>query len=231
MANHEEQEIKQQLYEQFAEIGKALGSARRMILIELLAQSQYTVEELAEESGMSVANTSQHLKTLRTARLVNVKRQGVVAYYTLADDAVFKTWQMMRQLGEVYNAEVERLADRLRPDQVHQDLTSFKELRSLLGEKNLIIVDVRPAHEYEVGHLPGAISIPLDELPGRMGELAIGQKIVVYCRGPYSTLSDWAVKLLQSKGYKVRRMELGLPEWRTQGLPMESGAREHSRAG
>ena len=226
MSNHEEQEIKFQLYEQFAEIGKALGSARRLLLIELLAQSEYTVEKLAEEAGMSVANTSQHLKTLRVARMVDVRRQGVVAHYRLADDAVFQTWQMMRQLGEVYNAEIERLARRLWPDRDPQALVLFENLLPLLGQDSIVVLDVRPDREYKAGHIPGAVSIPLAELPDRMAEINKEHELIVYCRGPYSTLSDQAVQLLQATGYDVKRLALGFPEWRTEGLPIQAGVRE-----
>lgn len=226
MTREEEGEIKTELYDQFAQIGKAFGSARRLELIDLLTQSEYTVEKLAEEAGMSVANTSQHLKTLRAARMVDVRRQGVVAYYRLTNDAVFQTWQMMRQLGEICSAEIERLARRLWFDRDPQALLSFEELLPLLGEDSLTVLDVRPEREYRGGHIPGAISIPLAELPTRLPEISDKQDIVVYCRGPYSTLSDRAARLLRANGYNARRLEQGLPEWRTQGLPIKSGARK-----
>ena len=222
----EEKEVRRQLYDQFALIGKALGSARRLELIELLAQTEYTVDKLARESGMSVANTSQHLKTLREVRLVKVRRDGVVAYHRLSDEAVFQTWQMIRELGELSSAEIEKLANRLRFDRDPQAIMGFKDLLPLLGEDSLTVLDVRPEREYRAGHIPGAISIPLTELPDRMAEINKEHEVIVYCWGPYSTISDQAVQLIQASGYNVKRLELGLPEWRTQGLPVSSRPRE-----
>ncbi len=223
MAQDEEQEVKTQLYDQFALIGKALGSARRLELIDLLSQSEYTVEKLAEESNMSVANTSQHLKNLRAARLVDVRREGVVAYYRLSDEAVFQTWQMIRDLGEACIAEIEWLTGRLFQDRDHQRLIPFAELLTMLEEAKVSVVDVRPQREFEAGHIQGACSIPLKELPSRLPEIDKDKEVVVYCRGPYSTLADKAAKILMAKGYSVRRLEQGFPEWRTQGLPIGSG--------
>jgi len=167
---------------------------------------------------MSVANTSQQLKTLRTARMVNVRRQGVVAHYRLTDDAIFQTWQMMWQLGEVYKAEIERLARRLLPDRDPRALVFFEELLPLLGEDSVMILDVWPDGEYEAGHITGAVSIPLVDLPDRMAIINKEHEVIVYCQGPYSSLSDQVVQLLQATGHKVRRMELRLPEWRTSGI-------------
>jgi rhodanese-related sulfurtransferase/predicted transcriptional regulator len=223
MTQDEEQEVKTQLYDQFALIGKALGSARRLELIDLLAQSEYTVEKLAEESNLSVANTSQHLKTLRAARLVDVRREGVVAYYSLSDEAVFLTWQMIRDLGEACIAEIEWLTDRLFEDRDYKSLISFSELLTLLEEVAVSVVDVRPLREYKAGHIRGACSIPLQELPSRLAEIDKDKEVVVYCRGPYSTLADKAIKTLMAKGYSVRRLQQGFPEWRSQGLPVGSG--------
>lgn len=220
MVQDEEQEVKTQLYDQFALIGKALGSARRLEIIDLLAQSEYTVEKLAEETNMSVANTSQHLKTLRAARLVEVRREGVVAYYRLSDDAVFLTWQMIRDLGEACIAEIEWLADRLFEDRDQQGLIPFAELLALLEEATVSVVDVRPEQEFRAGHIQGASSIPLRELSSRMPEIDKDKEVVVYCRGPYSTLANKAAKTLLAKGYSVRRLEQGFPEWRIQGLPI-----------
>jgi rhodanese-related sulfurtransferase len=222
----EEHEIRSQLYEQFALIAKAFGSARRLTLIEILAQAEYTVERLAEEAEISVANTSQHLKTLREVRLVKVRRDGVVAYYRLTDEGIFQTWQMIRELGERHNAEIDRLANRLWLDRDPQLSISFEDLMPLLEEDSLIILDVRPEREFWSGHITGAICIPLPELPGRLPEISKNRKVIVYCRGPYSTLSDKAVRLLDANGYHAKRLELGLPEWRLQGLPVSSQPRE-----
>jgi rhodanese-related sulfurtransferase/predicted transcriptional regulator len=223
MVQDEEQEVKTQLYDQFALIGKALGSARRLELIDLLAQSECTVEKLAEESNMSVANTSQHLRTLRAARLVDVRREGVVAYYRLSDEAVFLTWQMIRELGEACIAEIDWLTSRLFEGRDYKILLPFTELLALLEGETVAVVDVRPQREYKAGHIQGACSIPLKELPSRLQEIDKDKAVVVYCRGPYSTLADKAVKTLLTNGYSVRRLEQGFPEWRAEGLPVESG--------
>jgi rhodanese-related sulfurtransferase len=221
-----EREVRRQLYDQFALIGKALGSARRLNLIELLAQAEYTVERLAEEAEISVANTSQHLKTLREVRLVKVRRDGVVAYYRLSDEAVFQTWLMIRELGAHNSAEIDRLASRLWIDRDPQLSISFEDLLPMLDDDRLTIIDVRPEREFRAGHITGAICLPLSELPSRMSEIGKDREVIVYCRGPYSTLSDEAVRLLDANGYHAKRLELGLPEWRLQGLPVSSQPRE-----
>jgi rhodanese-related sulfurtransferase len=223
MSQEEEREIKAQIYDQFALIGKALGSARRLALIDLLAQSEYTVERLAEESGMSVANTSQHLKTLRAVRLVEVRRDGVVAHYRLADDTVFRTWQMIRELAEDRMVETKWLIGRLFESRDNQDLVSFTELLELLEDGAVVVIDVRPEREFKAGHIQGAHSIPLADLPARLNAIDGDKVVVLYCRGPYSTLSDDAAALLRDEGFVARRLESGLPEWRIQGLPIEVG--------
>lgn len=219
----EEKELKRQLYEQFALIGKALGSARRLDIIDLLAQAEYTVERLAEEADMSVANTSQHLQTLRAVRLVEVRRDGVVAYYRLSDDAVFQTWQIIQELGEDSSGEIKLLAGRLFEKWAPRDLVSFDELLTLVEEGSVSVVDVRPEREYRAGHIPGAICLPLEELAGHLPEMDKDKEVIVYCRGPYSTLADQAAEFLLAEGYSVRRLEQGFPEWRLRGLPVESG--------
>jgi len=220
MSQASEQEIRRQIYEQFAQIGKALGSASRLELLDLLAQSEYTVESLAQEAGLSVANTSQHLKTLRNARLVDVRREGVVAYYSLADEGVFEVWHNLRQLGEARIVEIAWLANQLLPDRRSEASLTCAELLALLEEEDITILDVRPEIEYQAGHIRGACSIPLDELERRYQEINLGQRIVVYGRSPYSTLAYHAVQFLRAQGLPARRLASGLPEWRSQGLPM-----------
>ena len=231
MNGQEERQIKDDLYEHFAQIGKAFGSARRLELIDLLSQSEYTVERLAEETDMSVANTSQHLKTLRAAMLVEVRREGVIAYYSLRDRTVYETWHHMRRLGEACSAEIERLAQRLIGQLQTQSTLSFKELDSTLDSDKQIILDVRPKREFRAGHILGAISIPSDELQKRVDEIDITKDIVVYCRGPYSSLSDRVVQWLQDNDYNARRLEQGFPEWRSAGFPIEEGTMELRPAG
>lgn len=222
MNNALERQVKRELYEQLAQIGKAFGSARRMQLIELLAQSEYTVEQLAVESGMTVANTSQHLKVLRSTRLVEVRRQGVEAYYRLATDSVFTAWDQMRLLAEERLADIEKLIPRLH----NEDLAGFMpfdEFRPLLENEIVVALDVRPVVEYISGHIRGALCIPLLDLPHRYHEIDQKRQIIVYCRGPYSTYSTQAMQLLQSWGYRARRLAAGFPQWRAAGLPVATG--------
>lgn len=225
MANTVEPQVKRELYEQLAQIGKAFGSARRLQIIELLAQSEYTVEQLAAESGMSIANTSQHLKVLRSIRLVDVRRQGVEAFYRLADDSVFTMWEQMRELAEQQVADIERLAHRLHGEDP-DGFIPFSVLVPLLHTGKVIIIDVRPAGEYQSGHIPGALCIPLDDLPHHLADFTGEQDIIVYCRGPYSTLSGRAVKQLRAEGYTASRLDRGFPQWRDAALPVAVGQPE-----
>ncbi|MDX1614505.1 MAG: metalloregulator ArsR/SmtB family transcription factor [Candidatus Promineifilaceae bacterium] len=224
MSQASEQEIRGQIYEHFAQIGKALGSASRLELLELLAQSEYTVESLAQEAGLSVANTSQHLKKLRNARLVAVRREGVVAYYSLADEAVFDVWHKLRQLGEGRIVEIAWLANQLLPDRHSEATLTCGELLNLLDEEGVTILDVRPKIEYQAGHIRGACSIPFEELDSRYQELNLNHPIVVYGRGPYSTLAYHAVQFLRAKGLSARRLVSGLPEWRANGFPIAASS-------
>lgn len=221
MAESEERRIRAQLYEQFAQIGKALGSARRLEIIDLLAQSAYSVEALAQQTGMSVANTSQHLKTLRMAHLVKADRQGKTACYRLADEAVIHAWQALHHLGETCVAEIERLGQRLRQSQNGDADMKFAELQTLLGKQTLTLIDVRPAPEYQTAHIRGACSIPLSELPARLDEIDRDHLVVVYGRGPYGLAAGEARNVLTDNGFDARLLELGLPQWRAQGLPTD----------
>jgi rhodanese-related sulfurtransferase/biotin operon repressor len=213
--------FKDQLYEQFARITKALSSARRLELIDLLAQGERTVEALANETGMSVANVSQHLQVLRAALLIEVRRDKLYAYYRLADPQVFQLWQAIRKLGEVRLAEIDRVVETYFKDRRAFEAVSAAELIERLDIDNILVLDVRPKIEYDAGHIPKAYSIPIDELAARLGELPETQEIVAYCRGPYCVFSDEAVALLQAHGYRARRLLEGLPDWEAAGFPVE----------
>jgi rhodanese-related sulfurtransferase/DNA-binding transcriptional ArsR family regulator len=213
--------FKDQLYEQFARITKALSSARRLELIDLLAQGERTVEALANETGMSVANVSQHLQVLRAALLIEVRRDKLYAYYRLADPQVFQLWQAIRKLGEVRLAEIDRVVETYFKDRRAFEAVSAAELIGRLDNDNILVLDVRPKIEYDAGHIPKAYSIPIDELAARLRELPETQEIVAYCRGPYCVFSDEAVVLLQAHGYRARRLLEGLPDWEAAGFPVE----------
>src|SRR5438874_2298099 len=227
MSKQDKRAFKNQLYEQFARIGKALSSAHRLELLEVLAQGEHSVEVLAHETGMSVANASQHLQILRAAQLVDVRREGVYIYYHLADEHVFTLWQTMRQVGEARIAEIDRIVNTYLHDRNLLQPIDAAELLQRLLEGNVILLDVRPIEEYAAGHLPGALSIPVAELEARLPELPQEKEIVAYCRGPYCVFADEAVAMLQTKGYQARRLAQGLPDWRALGLPVESGTGAH----
>ena len=214
--------FKNLLYEQFARIGKALSNGHRLELLEVLAQGERSVETLAQETGMSVANASQHLQVLRAAHLVEVRREGVSMYYRLADESVFRMWQALRTVGEAQLAEIDRVVQTYLQDRTRLQPIDAHELLKLLRDDQIILLDVRPAEEYEASHLPQAHSIPVKELEVRLAELPADKEIVAYCRGPYCVFADEAVALLRARGYHARRLAEGLPDWRALGLPVEA---------
>ena len=221
MQADEKRIFKNQLYEQFARLGKALASPHRLELLDVLAQCERTVEALAQETGMSVANASQHLQVLRAAHLVEVRREGVSMYYRLAGDEVFRMWQALRSVGEAQLAEIDRVVQSFLLDRTRLQPMGTQELLHRLSEDQVILLDVRPVEEYAAGHLPQARSIPVMELEARLAELPVNKEIVAYCRGPYCVFADEAVALLRARGYQAHRLEQGLPDWRTLGLPVE----------
>src|SRR5260370_19473570 len=178
MDQQEKRTFKNHLYAQFARIGKALWSADRLDLLEVRAQGEYGVEELAQETGMAVANASQHLQVLRAAQLGEVRREGVYIYYRLADERVFGLWQAMREVGEARIAEIERIVQTYLHERTLLQPISAEELRQRLSEGDIILLDVRPVEEYQAAHLPGAFSIPVTDLEARLPPLALGQEIV-----------------------------------------------------
>lgn len=214
--------FKNELFEQFARIGKGLASGRRLELLELLAQGERTVEELASETGMSVANTSQHLKALREAQLAGVRREGLYARYRLADEHVFALWQALRDLGTARLAEIRQIVETYLTDRENLHGITCEELNRRLKDRSVVLLDVRPEEEYRAGHVAGARSIPLTELKARLKELPKRKEIVAYCRGPYCVFADEAVALLRSHGRKATRLETGFPDWKAQGLPIEA---------
>jgi len=210
---------KRALFDAFARAAKALASGRRIELVDVLANGERTVEALAGEVGLSVANTSQHLQILRQAGLVSSRREGTSVHYRLAGPEVFELWRTLRTLAASRLAEVERLTvaylggrDELEP------VTREELARRLQDGDDLVVLDVRPAAEYAAGHLPGAVSIPVGELRRRLAELPGDREIVAYCRGPYCAFAHEAVGLLRDEGFAARRLEDGLPEWQAAGL-------------
>ncbi len=212
------------LYEQFARLAAALASPHRLQILELVANRERSVDDLAGELGLSLANTSQHLQVLRRAQLVSARRDGVFLHYSLADSGVFHLWQALRRLGESRLAEIDRLLRTYLGHREELEAVTVRELRRRLHEGGAVVVDVRPEKEYRAGHIPGALSIPIDELESRLREIPRKRDVVAYCRGPYCVFADEAVALLRSRGYRARRLEVGLPDWRAQGLAVEAGA-------
>jgi rhodanese-related sulfurtransferase len=217
---NDHREFKDSLYEQFARVGRAVANPHRLELLDLLAQSECTVEELARKAAMPVANASQHLQALRQAQLVEVRRDGSYAYYRLADERVFHLWQSIRELGEARLAEIDRLSHAFLKDRDQLEAVDAATLLRRLGEGDIVVLDVRPHDEFEAGHIPGARSIPIDELEIRLQEIPRDREIVAYCRGPYCVFSDDAVALLRDHGHDARRLAMGLPDWRAAGLPI-----------
>lgn len=212
--------FKDALFDQFARISKALASPKRLELIDLLAQGQRTVEELAAATTMSVANTSQHLQVLRGARLVEVTRTALHANYRLSESKVFRLWQALRDLGEARLAEIHRLVESYLSDRASLAAVTMDELSRLLRRPEVVVLDVRPETEFRQGHIPGARSIPAAELAARLREIPDRSEVVAYCRGPYCVFADEAVALLRANGYQARRLNVGFPDWQAAGLPV-----------
>ena len=215
--------VKDGLYSQFARVGKAVAHPKRIELLDLLCQGERSVEVLAEAAAIGVTNTSGHLKVLREARLVETRKEGTRVFYRLADETVCSFFLSLRDLARERYAEVEqvvrdyfRARDELEP-------VGRAELLARADDGDVIVLDVRPSEEYEAGHIPGAISMPLGELRGRLSSLPQDAEIVAYCRGAYCVLAPQALKLLQRHGFRARRFEEGLPEWRQAGLPIAVG--------
>jgi len=222
MAVSSHRHFKSRLYAQFARIGKALASASRLELLELLAQGERTVESLADEIGLSLANASQHLQALRRASLVETRKEGLYVYYRLADPAVFDLSRAVRTVAEHRLAELEQIVRQHFGDRDALEPVSMEKLLARARSKAVVILDTRPSNEYAAGHIAGAISVPIDELQQRLRQLPKQKEYVAYCRGPYCVYADHAVEILRAKGRNARRLIEGFPEWRAAGYPIET---------
>ncbi len=219
-----DRQFKDQLFEQLARISKALASPRRLELIDLLAQGERTVEDLAELTGLSVANTSRHLQALRTALLVTARRQGPYAWYRLSNDGVFRVWQAVRDFGHGQFAEIDRLFRTYVTEREKFESVSADELLRRMRRDEVVVLDVRPAREYRAGHIAGARSLPLSELEKRLSGIPKRREVVAYCRGPFCVYADNAVATLRRRGFRARRLDVGFPDWQAAGLPVERAA-------
>ena len=219
---NQDRKFKERLYAQFARLGKALSSPRRLEILELLAQGERTVDSLAEETSLSLANVSQHLKALRAACLVESRKQGLFVWYRLADPIVFELSRTLRTVAESRLAELERIVSDQFVDRSEAEAVSIKELLRRGRSADVVVLDTRPAGEYAAGHIPGALSMPVDDLEKRLKELPRKRTYVAYCRGPYCIYADRAVEILKANGRRAKRLREGFPDWRAAGLPVES---------
>ena len=222
MAHNAHREFKSRLYGQYARVGKALSSPHRLEVLELLAQSERTVDSLAREMGQSLANISQHLQALRRAGLVESRKDGLFVSYRLSDPAVFGLCAAIRTVAEHQLAELERLVREHFADRFDAEPVAMNELLKRARSKNVVVLDTRPPNEYAAGHIAGAISMPVDDLQRRLRQLPKEKEYVAYCRGPYCVYADQAVEILRSHGRRARRLREGFPEWRAAGLPIET---------
>ncbi len=214
--------FKDSIYEQFARIGKATSAPKRLELLDLLCQSPRTVEALAEQASLSIANTSQHLQVLRTARLVEAEKKGLYVHYRLADEGVARFFVALRGLAESKFAEVERVAQAYFQGRGASEAIDGDELLRRVQRGEVTVLDVRPVEEYGAGHIPGALSIPVEELKARLSELPKGRDVVAYCRGPYCVMALEAVELLRKKGFKAKHLKQGVADFRARGWRVES---------
>jgi rhodanese-related sulfurtransferase len=217
----EHRKFKNTLYEQLARIGKAVSSPRRLELLDLLCQAPRTVEALAKEANQTIANASQHLKVLRAARLVEAEKAGLFVTYRLAEPEVGDFYRALRLLAESRLADIERILRLYVKSSEPMEALDRNALRERVARDEVTVLDVRPVEEYEAGHIPGALSVPLKELESRLERLPRDQEIVAYCRGPYCLFAAEAVERLRAHGFQARRLEDGVFDWRARGFPVE----------
>ncbi|MDP6625653.1 MAG: metalloregulator ArsR/SmtB family transcription factor [Nitrospinota bacterium] len=213
--------FKHQLYEQIARVGKALSTGNRLELMEFLTQTERSVESLAKLSGMSIANTSHHLRQLREAGLVLSRKSGQQVIYRVSDKNVVTLLDLVRKIAESNLAEVEKLVSTYLKVKDSLEPVQSDELLKRIKDGLVIVLDVRPEEEFSAGHLPGAINIPLKNLKKNLRKFSSKKEIIAYCRGPYCVLAFDAVEILRNKGFKARRLEKGFPEWENAGLQVE----------
>lgn len=220
--------FKDAVYEQFSRVGKAVSAPKRLELLDLLCQGPRTVETLADQVAISVANASQHLQVLRAARLVETERKGLYVEYRLADAQVCRFLQALRELAESRLAEVEQVTRQYLEARGAMERVDGDELLRRVRNGDVTILDVRPPEEFQAGHIPGALSVPLAELKKRVAELPKDRDVVAYCRGPYCVMAIEAVALLRKKGFRAYRMEQGVVEWRARGGRVEMSRERHT---
>jgi rhodanese-related sulfurtransferase/DNA-binding transcriptional ArsR family regulator len=206
--------IKEQVYQELSRVTHAISNPKRMELIDVLSQKDYSVEELSKEIAMSIASTSQHLQVLKSAKLVETQRQGNFIIYSITDDSVLRLVSAVKELGSRKIAEIERLINDFKADKNILGSITLDDLQARSRKEKIMLIDVRPEEEYKAGHIPNAVSIPLEQLKKRLNELPKNKTIIAYCRGPLCVLAVDAIKLLNQKKFKAIRMEDGFVEWK-----------------
>jgi rhodanese-related sulfurtransferase/predicted transcriptional regulator len=214
---------RRQLFEQFAQVGKAVSSPARLEILDLLAQGEKTVERLARQAGLSVTNASNHLKALRAAGLVTPRREGQFIHYSLAHASVADFLRALQTIARQQLASVREIVKGYLAEPESFAPVRAPELLELMRAEEVVVLDVRPSDEYASGHIPGAVSIPVEELEDRLTELSREKEIVAYCRGPYCVFASRAVDILRAHGFRARRLEEGVPDWRALGLEVAVG--------
>lgn len=216
----EKRVFKNKVYSLLSQMVKAMANPHRLEIIDLLAQRGRIVEEIANETEMSIANASQHLQVLKASNLVEVEREGNYIRYHLTNDKIFKTWSSLREVGFERVAEIDRLIKDYREKKNVLEAITIDELLTRMKTKNIVLLDIRPGEEFNSGHIPGALSVPLDSLSTIIKTLAKNKEYVAYCRGPLCVFADDAVSILNKKGYKAKRLQEGFPDWKLKGLPI-----------
>ena len=215
-------EFKQFVYDQFSRIGKILSSPQRLIILNILCQGEHTVEALARYSELTVANVSQHLQLLKSVNMIKSRKEGKYNYYQLSDESTCRFFTIFRDYTVERLPEIQTTLDNLADSPTRSDLVSMQELQQLVDKGSVYVIDVRPREEYEQNHMPGAVSMPLEELPDLLTSLPKKKEIVAYCRSEFCILADKAVAILTQHGYKARRMDVGLVDWMLAGFPLDN---------
>jgi len=210
----DKREFKDKVYAILARLIKAMANPHRLEIIDLLSQGERGVEEIAVQTNMSIANASQHLQTLKESRLVEIRREGNFIRYRLANDNVYKSWKDLQSIGMENLAEVSKIVKDYRKERNSLEPVTLDELQKKMKSKKVVLLDVRPEYEYNAGHIPNAVNIPIDQLSKRIKDLNKDKEYVAYCRGPFCVFADEAVALLAKKGFKAWRMEEGYPDWK-----------------
>lgn len=211
-------EFKDAMYDGLAKMLKAISNPYRLEIIEMLSQGEKSVEGIVQTTNLTIANASQHLQVLKNNNIVKARKEKQYVYYSLINDDFLSVYQHVIRYGSHEIAELEKIMNRQREDNNAQNAVSLEDLEQMIGNENVLLLDVRPAIEFEFGHITGAISIPMNELIANLKDIATDKEIIAYCRGPFCVLADEAVKLLKEQGYHVRRLDEGYPEWKIKQL-------------